>query len=46
MKELITNSDRKEMGLRGKRWVKDFTWDKIALKYEQFLYTVLEKQSR
>ncbi len=41
MKDLITSSERKEMGLRGRDWVKDFTWDKIAMKYEEFLQNVL-----
>lgn len=40
MKELLTNSKRKEMGLKGRAWVKEFTWDRIALKYEEFLYSV------
>lgn len=41
MKELLTNNRRKEMGLKGRAWVRDFTWDRIALKYEEFLYSVL-----
>lgn len=41
MKELMTNSKRKEMGLKGRAWVREFTWDRIALKYEEFLYSVL-----
>jgi glycosyltransferase involved in cell wall biosynthesis len=43
MKNLVSNTERKEMGQRGRNWVKDFTWDKIALKYEEFLCKVLEK---
>jgi len=43
MKNLVSNSERKEMGQRGRHWVKDFTWDKIALKYEEFLCRVLEQ---
>ena len=43
MKNLVSNSERKEMGQRGRNWVKDFTWDKIALKYEEFLCRVLEQ---
>lgn len=42
MKDLLTHSERKEMGQRGREWVKDFTWDKIALKYERFLNEVSE----
>ena len=43
MKDLLRHRERKEMGQRGRHWVKDFTWDKIALKYEEFLCRVLEK---
>jgi glycosyltransferase involved in cell wall biosynthesis len=42
MKNLITSEERREMGRRGRDWVKNYTWDKIALKYEGFLKTVLE----
>lgn len=45
MKEMATSGVRKEMGQRGREWVKDLTWDKIALKYEEFLYEVLNKHS-
>jgi len=44
MKEIMLSNERKEMGQRGRNWVKDFTWDKIALKYEDFLCRVLEEQ--
>jgi glycosyltransferase involved in cell wall biosynthesis len=37
MKDLVSNNERKEMGQRGKKWVKAFIWDKVALKYEDFL---------
>ncbi|MEW6571714.1 MAG: glycosyltransferase family 4 protein [Nitrospirota bacterium] len=46
MKELMTNIERKEMGERGRDWVKEFTWEKIAEQYEQFLYKVLDKSGR
>ncbi len=42
MKDLITSNERKEMGQRGRGWVKDYTWDRIALRYEKFLREVLE----
>lgn len=45
MKELMTNSKRKEMGLKGRAWVKEFTWDRIASEYEEFLYSVLDKNA-
>ena len=44
MKNLVSNNDRREIGQRGRNWVKDFTWNKIALKYEDFLCRVLEEQ--
>jgi glycosyltransferase involved in cell wall biosynthesis len=40
MNDLLTRGGRKEMGQRGREWVKDYTWDKIALKYEEFLYEI------
>ena len=43
MKDLMTSNERKEMGQRGRAYVKDFTWDKIALKFESFLSEVLER---
>jgi glycosyltransferase involved in cell wall biosynthesis len=43
MKDLMATSERKEMGQRGREYVKGFTWDRIALKYEQFLHEVVEK---
>jgi glycosyltransferase involved in cell wall biosynthesis len=43
MKDLLISNERKEMGQRGRQWVKDFTWNKIALKFESFLSEVLER---
>jgi glycosyltransferase involved in cell wall biosynthesis len=43
MRYMMTSNDRKEMGLRGRDLVRNFTWDKIALKYEEFLCRVLER---
>jgi glycosyltransferase involved in cell wall biosynthesis len=40
MNDLLTHGGRKEMGHRGREWVKHYTWDKIALKYEEFLYKI------
>jgi glycosyltransferase involved in cell wall biosynthesis len=40
MKELLTNSGRKEMGQRGREWVRGLTWDAIALRYEAFLHEI------
>jgi len=40
MKDLMTSNERKEMGQRGRAYVKDFTWDRIALQYEKFLLDV------
>ncbi|HWR57634.1 MAG TPA: glycosyltransferase family 4 protein [Thermodesulfovibrionales bacterium] len=46
MKYLATNDERKEMGQRGREWVKDFTWDKIAEEYERFLNELAEKEEK
>jgi glycosyltransferase involved in cell wall biosynthesis len=43
MKEIMLSGERKEMGQRGRNWVKSYTWEKIALQYEEFLKSVLEK---
>jgi glycogen synthase len=44
MKSLIGSSEKQEMGRRGRDLVKDFTWESIALRFEDFLYKVLEKE--
>jgi glycosyltransferase involved in cell wall biosynthesis len=41
MKDMMTNDEWKEMGKRGRNLVKNFTWDKIALKYEGFLQDIV-----
>ncbi|MEN2985579.1 MAG: glycosyltransferase family 4 protein, partial [Thermodesulfovibrionaceae bacterium] len=33
-----------EMGLRGRRYAAQFTWDKIADEYEKYLYEVFEEE--
>lgn len=43
MKALMEGDEREKMGERGRAWVKGFTWDKIARRYENFLYKVLEE---
>jgi glycosyltransferase involved in cell wall biosynthesis len=43
MKYLMESNERKEMGQRGREYVRDLTWDRCALQYEQFLEKVLEK---
>lgn len=40
MKDMMTRENRSEMGQRGRDWVKDLTWDKIAIRYEEFLSEV------
>lgn len=42
MKDLIKNTERKEMGQRGRNWAKDYTWGEIAMKYDNFLKNILE----
>jgi len=37
MKELMISSEREKMGRNGRDYVRDFTWEKIALIYEEFL---------
>ncbi|MCX8070351.1 MAG: glycosyltransferase family 4 protein [Thermodesulfovibrionales bacterium] len=42
--EYITNTHMlKQKGITGFEWVKDFTWDKISEKYEEFLAEVIKK---
>ncbi len=38
----LTRDERVKIGQTGRSWAKDFTWDKIAVKYENFLFKVLE----
>jgi glycosyltransferase involved in cell wall biosynthesis len=40
MKDLVLDSKRSLMGQKGREWVKEYTWDRIALRYENFLYAV------
>jgi glycosyltransferase involved in cell wall biosynthesis len=39
----LTRDERAKIGQNGRSWAKDFTWDKIAIEYEDFLHKVLEK---
>ena len=41
MESLLKSDERKEMGRRGRDWVRNYTWDKIAVSYERFLSSVL-----
>ena len=38
----LTRDERAKIGQKGRSWAKDFTWDKIAIEYEDFLHKVLE----
>jgi len=40
MQDLVSRRQRQEMGRRGRDWIKNYTWDKIALKYEEFLHKI------
>jgi glycosyltransferase involved in cell wall biosynthesis len=40
MKDMMASSERREMGQRGREWVRDHTWDKIALNFERLLNEV------
>lgn len=42
MKKIMNNNERIQMGQNGRNLVREFTWDKIALKYDSFLNKVLE----
>lgn len=43
MLKMAASDRRKEMGQRGREWVRDFTWDRIALKFEEFIEEVAAK---
>lgn len=45
MKNLMLNNERMEMGKRGRGFVRDFTWDRIANRFEEFLYRVVNKHA-
>lgn len=45
MKSLISSGERREMGQRGRTWVQDYTWEKIALRFEEFLMSVVNNNS-
>jgi glycosyltransferase involved in cell wall biosynthesis len=40
MKDFALREDLRVMGQRGRDLVKDYTWDKVAAKFEEFLYLV------
>ncbi len=37
---LINGHDLQAMGQRGREWVKDYTWDSVALRFEEYLLSV------
>ncbi len=43
MKDTATNAAIEEMGRNGRDWVRNFTWDRIAGQYEEFLLGITEK---
>ena len=43
MTMLAARADLREMGQRGRDWVKNYTWDNIAVRFEAALYAVLER---
>lgn len=45
MQELMVSNKRQEMGLRGRNWVKEFTWERVASKYEEFINGVYRRHS-
>lgn len=45
MKSLASNSEIKEMGKRGRDLIKELSWDRIAMKYENVLHKFVKKVS-
>jgi glycosyltransferase involved in cell wall biosynthesis len=43
LKYLVSSTERERMGQRGREWVRDYTWNRIALQYEAFLMNVLRE---
>jgi glycogen(starch) synthase len=43
MKNMLLSNERNEMGQKGRNWVRNSSWDKRALEFEDFLYRVLGK---
>jgi len=43
MKNMMTHDERKEMGQKGRDLVKAFTWDRIAIKFEEVLSVTVKK---
>ena len=46
MKKILRSSDRRAMGQKGRDWVRNFTWDRIALQYEKFLQDVISRENQ
>jgi glycosyltransferase involved in cell wall biosynthesis len=44
MTDLTVSDKREVMGERGRDWVKDFTWGKIALRFESFLLQLIGRE--
>lgn len=44
MEDMMITNVRKEMGNRGREWVRNFTWDTMAIQYEEFLCRVAKKR--
>lgn len=42
MKDLMNSREQQDMGQRGRGLVKDFTWESVAMRFEDFLYRVSE----
>ena len=46
MKKILRSNDRQAMGQKGRDWVRNFTWDTIALQYEKYLQDVISKNEQ
>jgi glycosyltransferase involved in cell wall biosynthesis len=44
LKDLAGSAALKEMGEKGREWVKKFTWERTAAQYEEFLLQVIKRR--
>lgn len=45
MRTMANRKDIREMGQKGRELVKEYTWDKIAMRFEEFLERVIKKKN-
>jgi glycogen(starch) synthase len=44
MKALAESKERRQCGIKGKEWVRELTWDRIAVHFEKFLIETVERR--